>query len=74
MASKRTRAGDSAYALYNIHYEDGTRSSNRKVPLTEIDKLKEDASAREILEAQDRRIAALSGRPPRAIKSVDRVS
>jgi len=74
MASKRTKFADSAFALFNVFYEDGTRSSNRKVPVAEMDILEKEASAKAILEAQDRRIAELSGRPPRTIKSIDRVA
>jgi hypothetical protein len=74
MASKRTKAGDSAYALYNVLYEDGSRSSNRKVPVSAIDQLQIEASAKAVLEAQDRRIAELSGRPQRVIKSIGRVA
>ena len=74
MAIKRTKGGDSAYQIYNVLYEDGSRSSNRKVPVAEIDQLEIEASAKAILEAQDRRIAELSGRPQRTIKSIGRVS
>jgi hypothetical protein len=58
--------------LFDVIYEDGTRSSNRKIAMTELDALDPDASARAILEAQDRKIAALSGRPRGAIKSISR--
>ena len=52
--------------------EDGTRSSNRKVATAELDKVDADASARTIIEAQDRNISQMSGRPRRAIKAIRR--
>jgi hypothetical protein len=58
--------------LFDVIYEDGTRSSNRKIAAAEIDALDPEASARAIIEAQDRKIAALSGRPRGAIKSISR--
>lgn len=58
--------------LFDVIYEDGTRSSNRRIATTELDALDPDASARAIIEAQDRKIAALSGRPRGAIKSISR--
>jgi hypothetical protein len=45
-------------------------SSNRKVATADLDKVDADASARAIIEAQDRKISQMSGRPRRAIKAI----
>jgi hypothetical protein len=63
---------ESGFVLFDVVYEDGTRSSNRKVATAEIDKLDADASARAIIEAQDRKISEMSGRPRGPIKSISR--
>jgi len=71
MASKK-QPGASVFALFDVVYEDGTRSSNRKVAIAELDAIDPDASARRIIEAQDGRIAEISGRARRLIKSISR--
>jgi hypothetical protein len=58
--------------LFDVFYEDGGRSSNRKVPGSEVGGLDGDALARAYIEAQDRSIAERSGIPPRPIKRVVR--
>ncbi|MCZ8124014.1 MAG: hypothetical protein O9277_11370 [Magnetospirillum sp.] len=61
------------FELYDVLYEDGTRSSNRKVPLSKIDTTDADRSAKAFILAQDRKIAEASGNPRGPIKSVARV-
>ena len=58
--------------LFDVLYEDGTQSSNRKVPCSELDELDGDLLAKPYIEAQDRKIAEMSGRPRTSIKSVTR--
>ena len=67
---KVQRSGE--FALFDVLYEDGTRSSNRKVPSTELGSLDGDALVKPYIEAQDRKIAAVSGKPRGSIKSVSR--
>jgi hypothetical protein len=69
---RRKRPVESAFVLFDVIYEDGTRSSNRKVAMAEIDDLDADASARAIIEAQDRKISQMSGRPRGPIKAITR--
>jgi hypothetical protein len=73
MARKKP-TGKLEFVLFNVLYEDGSMTSNRKVPATELGGLEGDEPARWILEAQDREIAERSGRPRPAIKSVERAS
>ncbi|MFO1062076.1 MAG: hypothetical protein U1E53_34535 [Dongiaceae bacterium] len=57
---------------FDVVYEDGAQSSNRRVP-SDIDGGLEDlAAVKAFLAAQDRKLAELSGRPRGTIKSVKR--
>ena len=70
--ARRKRPAESAFVLFDVIYEDGTRSSNRRVATAEIDQLDADASVRAVIEAQDRKISQMSGRPRGAIKAIKR--
>lgn len=72
MARKSKKSVDSAFVLFDVVYQDGTQTSNRKVPSTELGGLDGDAPARAIIEAQDRKIAEMSGRPRGPIKTIKR--
>jgi hypothetical protein len=71
MASKPTRRVE--FEMFHVVYEDGSQRSNRRVPRDLMNGLDggEDA-VRLHLEQQDREIAAKSGLPPLAIKSLRR--
>ena len=60
------------FVLFDVLYEDGTRSSNRKVPSSELGSLDGDTPAKPYIEAQDQKIAAVSGKSRGQIKSVSR--
>jgi hypothetical protein len=60
------------FVLFDVIYEDGTQTSNRKVPGAELADIDGDLLAKPYIEAQDRKIAEMSGRPPTTIKSVSR--
>ncbi len=70
MARKHLTIGE--FALFDVLYEDGTQSSNRKVPIAALGGIDGDAPARDIIEDQDRKIGEASGRPRPKIKSVTR--
>jgi len=61
-----------SFVMFDVVYEDGTRSSNRKVSAGVLAGLDGDEPARGIVEAQDREIGAASGRPRSDIKSIVR--
>jgi hypothetical protein len=61
------------FVLFNVLYEDGAVTSNRKVPGSLLGGLEGDAPARAFIESQDREIAERSGRARARIKSIDRV-
>jgi hypothetical protein len=70
--TRKKQAIAKAFVLFDVIYEDGTRSSNRKIAAADLDALDATASARAIIEAQDREIAVFSGKPRGSIKSIAR--
>jgi hypothetical protein len=68
----RKKPTDNAFVLFDVLYEDGTRSSNRRVPSAELVGLDGDKPAKSIIEAQDREIGEKSGLPRASIKSIAR--
>jgi hypothetical protein len=70
--ARKNRPIDAEFLLFDVTYEDGTRSSNRKVATAELDQFDVDASARAIIEAQDRKISEMSGRSRGPIKAITR--
>ncbi|KGM30796.1 hypothetical protein [Inquilinus limosus] len=71
--TNKKQSNDSAFVLFNIVYQDGTLSSNRKVPRAEADGLDGEDAARAFIEAQDRKIAEMSGNPRGPIKTMTRL-
>jgi hypothetical protein len=75
MARKKDKdRADSGVVLFDVFYEDGTRTSNRKVPAANLGGLDGDDPAKTYIMDQDRKIADLSGKAPRPIKSLIRSS
>jgi hypothetical protein len=70
--ARKQQARPSGFVLFNVVYEDGTQTSNRKVPAIELAGLEGDAPARTIIEDQDEKIAEMSGNPRARIKSLAR--
>jgi hypothetical protein len=73
MARRSTVRRVEEFILFDVLYEDGTRTSNRKVPGAELTDVDRDLLAKTFLEAQDRQIAEISGKPRTPIKSLTRV-
>lgn len=61
------------FALFNVLYEDGTQTSNRKVMLHELGHMDGDQRIQAIIEAQDAEIAERSGKSRGPIKSIEKV-
>ncbi|MBP2297491.1 hypothetical protein [Azospirillum picis] len=70
MARQKKQPVDNGYALFDVIYQDGARTSNRKVPTADIDQFDRDNSIRSFIEEQDRKIAEMSGNPRGPIKSI----
>ncbi|HZH28615.1 MAG TPA: hypothetical protein VEY95_15690 [Azospirillaceae bacterium] len=71
MANKKQKV-ETGFVLFDVLYQDGTRTSNRKVPAAQLSGLDGDAPARAFIEAQDRQVAEMSGRPRGPIKTITR--
>ena len=69
----RTKKKPSDYVLFDVIYEDGSRTSNRKVPADELTGSDKDGAAKAFIESQDRKIAEASGMSRGAIKLIFRV-
>lgn len=70
MAKKPPTAN--GFVLFDVTYEDGTLTSNRRVPAAELGGLDGDLPAKAIVEMQDRKIGEVSGIPRGRIKSITR--
>jgi hypothetical protein len=71
MARKKPQL-PSGFVLFDVIYEDGTQTSNRKVPAAELGGLDGDDPARAIIEMQDRKIGEMSGSSRGRIKTIAR--
>ncbi|MEI6986379.1 MAG: hypothetical protein WCK65_09630 [Rhodospirillaceae bacterium] len=70
--ARRKPVADSLFVMFDVVYDDGRRTSNRKVPRAELGGPDCDNVARSFLEAQDNKIAEMSGSPRGMIKSIKR--
>ncbi|MEA2782642.1 MAG: hypothetical protein QOK29_4186 [Rhodospirillaceae bacterium] len=70
----RKKPINSDFVSFDVIYQDGTRSSNRRIAASELNEVDSDQQAKAIIEAQDRKIADLSGRARGPIKSISRSS
>ncbi|HTJ64970.1 MAG TPA: hypothetical protein VL899_14295 [Alphaproteobacteria bacterium] len=70
MAKKKS--ADSEFIAFDVIYEDGNQTSNRRVASADIDPIDGDKSVQALIEEQDRKIAEMSGKPRGPIKSVKR--
>ncbi len=70
MAKKTKAKNESEFLLFNVIYEDGSQSSNRRVPRALVSDHGGDREIRALIEAQDREIAEKSGRPRGPVKKI----
>jgi hypothetical protein len=70
--SRKKPTARTEFVLFNVLYEDGTVTSNRKVPAAMLGGLDGDTPARDFIDSQDREIVALSNRARAPIKSISR--
>ncbi len=68
----RKKPTDNAFVFFNVTYEDGTLSSNRKIASAELLGPEGDEPAKCLIEAQDRKIAEMSGNDRGPIRTIDR--
>ena len=72
MARKKP-AAKAEFVLFNVTYEDGTVTSNRRVPGDVLGGLDGDEPARNVIEEQDREIEERSGKSRGQISFSERV-
>lgn len=72
--AKKKFSPNAAFAVFNVIYQDGAQSSNRKLPIDQLGPFDDEQDvAQAFFAAQDREIAEKSGRPRGPIKAVERV-
>ena len=71
MAKKKPRV-DESFVLFDVIYEDGTRSSRRKVASADLAEFDGDDHAKAVIMAQDREIAKMSGNQRGTVKTITR--
>ena len=62
MGRPKQKAAESTFTLFDVYYEAGSRSSNRKVHSALLGGLDGDEPARQAIEAQDQLIATKASR------------
>ncbi len=62
-----------AFVMFDVVYEDGTLSSNRRIPGEVLEDIFSNDPARDFIESQDSKIASQSGIRKPKIKSIKRV-
>lgn len=76
MARKKPKGKGAAFVAFNVNYEDGSVTSNRRVSTKLLDQSYGDSFedlARTAIEEQDKEIALRSGQRRAKIKSITRV-
>jgi hypothetical protein len=69
MAKKAKKVEDN-FVMFDVVYEDGTKSSRRKINAAGLDKSEIEDHARTEIMTQDRKIAEMSGKPRGNIKEL----
>ncbi|MCJ2052110.1 hypothetical protein [Methylobacterium sp. J-070] len=74
--SKRARQlpQERGFVLFDVVFEDGSRASNRRVPMEILGGLDGDQPARELIEQHEAEIAQKVGRPLRTIQNLTRAA
>ncbi len=60
------------YVFFDVYYEDGSRTSNRKIAALDVTGLDGDEPAQAFFEAQDKEIEHRSGRAKPKITKIER--
>ena len=68
----KSRPQERGFVLFDIVYTDGSRASNRRVPVEILGGLDGDEPARQLIAEQEEEIARKAGRPGREIQSLTR--
>ena len=66
----KSRPQERGFIMFDIVYTDGSRASNRRVPVEILGGLDGDEPARQLIAEQEEEIARKAGRPGREIQSL----
>jgi hypothetical protein len=70
--AKKKQNPNATVIMFDVIYQDGAQTSNRRVPADLLGGFEGDDAAKAYIEAQDREIAEKSGRPRGPIKTISR--
>ena len=70
--AKKEKKQEPVFVQFDVIYEDGTKSSRRKIDVAGLDKNEIEAHAKTEIMNQDRKIAEKSGKPRGNIKELER--
>ena len=68
--AKKTKAEPDNFVMYDVIYEDGSKSSRRKINMVGLSKDEYEDHARTEIMTHDRKIAEMSGKPRGNIKDL----
>jgi hypothetical protein len=68
----KSRPQERGFVLFDIVFTDGSRASNRRVPVEILGGLDGDEPARQLIAEQEEEIAQKAGRPAREIQNLSR--
>ena len=68
----KSRPQERGFIMFDIVYTDGSRASNRRVPVEILGGLDGDEPARQLIAEHEEEIARKAGRPGREIQSLTR--
>ncbi len=72
--AKKKPAAKAEFVLFNVLYEDGMVTSNRKVPASAVGSIDGEVPIWDAIQEQDREIAERSGKSRPPIKSITRAA
>ena len=70
--AKKDKKQEDVFVMFDVIYEDGTKSSRRKINVVGLDKSEFEAFAKTEIMNQDRKIAEMSGKVRGNIKELER--
>jgi hypothetical protein len=70
--AKKEKKPEPVFVQFDVTYDDGTKSSRRKINVAGLDKSEFEAFAKTEIMGQDRKIAEMSGKPRGNIRALAR--
>lgn len=70
--AKKVKKQEDVFVMFDVTYEDGSKSSRRKINVVGLEKSEFEGFAKTEIMNQDRKIAEMSGKPRGNIKALER--